>query len=182
MFRLRVLWVVGFLAACVFAQTARYNIGREATPEEVRSNDTSIRPDGLGLPSGHGTPKEGRIVYTEKCAGCHGDHGEGAPHYPALVGGQGTLTSTKPLLTVGSYWPYATTVWDHIYRTMPYANPGILTPKETYSVTAYILFLNGIIDENKELNEKTVPMVKMPNRDGFVSDPRPDIMPKAKTR
>jgi S-disulfanyl-L-cysteine oxidoreductase SoxD len=174
MSRLGMLCVMGFLVACVFAQAGRYNIGREATPEEVRARDISVRPDGVGLPSGHGTPDEGRRVYAAKCSSCHGEHGEGSAHYPALVGGQGTLTSAKPLRTVGSYWPYATTVWDHIHRTMPYTEPGTLTPNETYSVTAYILFLNGIVDARLELNEKTLPKVRMPNRGGFVSDPRPD--------
>lgn len=182
MSRLRVLCVLGFLGACVFAQGGRYNIGREATPEEVRGRDISVRPDGLGLPPGHGTPDEGRRVYGAKCSSCHGDRGEGTAHYPALVGGQDSLTSAKPLLTVGSYWPYATTVWDHIHRTMPYTEPGTLTPNETYSVTAYVLFLNKIIDEHQELNEKTLPKVKMPNRDGFVPDPRPDISVKARER
>jgi hypothetical protein len=182
MSRLRVLCVLGLLGACVFAQVRRYNIGRDATTDEIRARDISVRPDGVGLPSGHGTPEEGRRVYVAKCSSCHGDHGEGTAHYPALVGGQGSLTSVKPLLTVGSYWPYATTVWDHIHRTMPYTEPGTLTPNETYSVTAYILFLNGITDEHVELNEKTLPKVKMPNRDGFVPDPRPDITLKARER
>lgn len=175
MSRLRVLCVLGFLAACVFAQAGRYNIGRGATPDEVRARDISVRPDGVGLPPGDGTPEEGRGVYAAKCSSCHGDRGEGTAHYPALVGGEGSLTSATPVRTVGSYWPYATTVWDHIHRTMPYTKPGTLTPDETYSVTAYILFLNGIVDEHLELNEKTLPKVKMPNRDGFVPDPRPDV-------
>ena len=182
MSRLRILCVLGLLAACVFAQTGRYNIGREATPDQVRARDISVRPDGLGLPPGHGTPQDGSAIYVAKCSSCHGAHGEGTAHYPALVGGQGTLTGAKPLLTVGSYWPYATTVWDHIHRTMPYTDPGTLTPNETYSVTAYILFLNGIVDEHTDLNEKTLPKVQMPNRDGFVSDPRPDISVKARER
>jgi len=93
MSRLQVLCVLGLLVACVFAQAGRYNIGRKATPEEVRTLDISVRPDGLGLPSGHGTPDEGRRVYAAKCSSCHGDRGEGAAHYPALVGGQGSLTS-----------------------------------------------------------------------------------------
>lgn len=174
MSRLRVLCGLGLLAASVFAQSRRYNIGREATPEEVHARDISVSPDGVGLPTGHGMPEEGRRVYVAKCSSCHGDRGEGTAHYPPLVGGQSSLTSAKPLRTVGSYWPYATTVWDHIHRTMPYSEPGTLTPNETYSLTAYILFLNGIIDEHLELNEKTLPKVKMPNRNGFVPDPRPD--------
>ena len=182
MSRLQFFCVLGLSAACVFAQAGRYNIGREATPDEVRARDISIRPDGLGLPPGHGTPQEGSKIYATKCSSCHGDHGEGTAHYPALVGGQGSLTSATPLRTVGSYWPYATTVWDYIHRTMPYTEPGTLTANETYSVTAYVLFLNGIVEEHQELNEKTLPKVKMPNRDGFVPDPRPDTPPKAGER
>lgn len=182
MSRLGVAGVLGLFSACVLAQAGHYNLGREATPDEVRARDISVRPDGGGLPSGHGTPDEGREVYTAKCSSCHGDRGEGTEHYPALVGGRGSLTSAKPLRTVGSYWPYATTVWDHIHRTMPYTEPGTLIPNETYSVTAYILFLNGIIDEHQELNEQTLPKLKMPNRDGFVLDPRPDIPINAKER
>jgi cytochrome c len=98
--------------------------------------------------------------------------------YPALVGGQGTLRGKNPVKTVGSYWPYATTVWDFIHRTMPYARPGSLTPDETYAVTAFILYLNGIVGEKAELNKTTLPRVKMPNRDGFVGDPRPDVAAK----
>ena len=182
MFRLRVLGVLGLLAVSVSGQAGRYNIGRDATTDEVRARDISVRPDGVGLPPGHGTPDEGGRVYAAKCSSCHGDHGEGTGHYPALVGGQGSLTSASPLRTVGSYWPYATTVWDHIHRTMPYTQPGTLTPDETYSLTGYILFLNGIVDERAELNEKTLPKVKMPNREGFVPDPRPDIPVKATKR
>jgi S-disulfanyl-L-cysteine oxidoreductase SoxD len=180
MSRIRFLFVLELFFVCVFAQEGRYNIGREATPEEVHARDISVRPDGVGLPPGHGTPQEGSTIYAAKCSSCHGVHGEGTAHYRALVGGHGSLTSAKPLLTVGSYWPYATTVWDHIHRTMPYTEPGTLAPNETYSVTAYILFLNGIVNEHEELNEKTLPKVKMPNRDGFVPDPRPDITLKAR--
>lgn len=99
--------------------------------------------------------------------------------YPALVGGQGTLAIKNPVLTVGSYWPYATTVWDYIHRTMPYQKPGSLTVNETYSVTAFILLMNGIVDEKTDLNERNLAQVKMPNRDGFIPDPRPDVpMPR----
>jgi cytochrome c len=95
--------------------------------------------------------------------------------YPALVGGQGTLATSKPLKTVGSFWPYATTIWDFIHRQMPYAQPGTLTPDQTYALTAYLLYLNGIVNKNAELNERTLPRVRMPNRNGFVPDPRPDV-------
>lgn len=156
-------------------QTPRYKVGRLATPEEIHKRDISVAPDGSGLPTGHGTVAQGRYVYQTLCVVCHGDRGQGIAPYPALVGGRGMLSSQKPVLTVGSYWPYATTVWDHIHRTMPYQRPGSLTVDEAYSVTAFILFMNGIVDEREELNERTLPRVKMPNRYGFVPDPRPDI-------
>jgi hypothetical protein len=157
------------------AQTPSYKLGRPPTAEEIRERDISVATDGSGLPVGRGTVTQGRHVYQTLCANCHGDRGQGMLQYPALVGGQGTLRSRNPVRTVGSYWPYATTVWDFIYRTMPYARPGSLKPDETYAVTAFILYLNGIVDEKAELNEATLPRVKMPNRDGFVGDPRPDV-------
>ena len=162
-------------ATGILGQSQQYKLGRPATPEEIRELDISVAPDGSGLPKGSGTVAQGQRVYETLCANCHGDRGQGVAQYPALVGGQGTLRSNSPVRTVGSYWPYATTVWDYIHRTMPYLRPGSLTPDETYAVTAFILYLNGIVDEKAELNEATLPHVKMPNRDGFVGDPRPDV-------
>ena len=149
-------------------QESRYHIGRPVPAEEVRARDISVAPNGSGLPRGHGTAAEGRLAYRAKCASCHGSHGEGTVDFPALVGGQGSLTTDAPLPTVGSYWPCATAVWDYIHRAMPYQSPGSLTPKQVYSLTAYILFMNRIIGEHDEMNEKTLPNVKMPNRNGFV--------------
>ncbi len=157
------------------AQTPQYNLGKRAAPEEIHKRDISVAPDGTGLPAGHGNVEEGRYIYKALCASCHGDRGQGSSEYPALVGGQGTLTSKEPVFTVGSYWPYATTLWDYTRRAMPYQRPGTLTPDETYAVTAFILYMNGIVDEKAELNAKTLPKVRMPNRDGFVPDPRPDV-------
>jgi cytochrome c len=108
------------------------------------------------------------------CASCHGEHGEGHRGNPPIAGGLGTLKSDAPLITIGSYWPYATTVWDYINRAMPYQEPGSLTPGEVYSATAYVLYLNGIVSESEILNAKSLPKVKMPNRNGFVPGPRPD--------
>ena len=163
------------VVTAAIAQNPLYNVGRVATPEEIRKRDISVAPDGSGLPVRHGTAAQGRRVYQMLCANCHGDRGQGTGPYPALIGGQGTLASQKPVLTVGSYWPYATTVWDYIRRTMPYQKPGSLTIDEAYSVTAFILFMNGIVAEKTDLNERTLAHVKMPNRDGFVPDPRPDV-------
>jgi cytochrome c len=111
----------------------------------------------------------------QSCVTCHGLRGEGVNDYPPLVGGQGSLKSDKPFPTIGSYWPYATTVWDYVNRAMPYQNPGTLKPDEVYAVTAYLLAMNGIVSEGFELNQRTLPAVKMPNCEGFVSDPRPDV-------
>lgn len=111
-------------------------------------------------------------MYDERCAACHGSKGQGTDDFPELVGGVGSLKGGKPLLTVGSYWPYATTLWDYTRRAMPYQQPGSLTPNEVFAVTAYLLFLNGIIAEGTVLDQTTLPAIRMPNRDGFVSDPR----------
>ena len=172
-----IICAISAVATATLGQGQQYKLGRPATPEEIRQLDISVAPDGSGLPRGRGTVNQGQHIYHAFCANCHGDRGQGMLQYPALAGGQGTLKSKDPLLTVGSYWPYATTVWDFIRRTMPYARPGTLTPDQTYAVTAFVLYLNGILDKDAELNETTLPHVKMPNRNGFVPDPRPD-MPK----
>ena len=143
------------------------NLGRAATAQEVAAWDISIPPSGAGLPKGSGTAKQGASVYAAKCLACHGERGVGKPADP-LVGGIGSLATPKPLRTVGSYWPYATTLFDYTRRAMPIANPQSLTNEEVYAVTAYVLYVNGIIAEDAEMNAKTLPLVKMPNRDGFV--------------
>jgi cytochrome c5 len=152
------------------------NLGRPATPAEIAGWDISILPDGTGLPPGRGTPTQGAIVYAQKCQACHGDRGAGQPN-DRLVGGHGTLASASPVRTVGSYWPYATTVFDYVRRAMPYQEPRSLTDDEVYAVTAYLLHLNGIIGAEGELNARTLPNVKMPNRDNFIlaypTKPRP---------
>jgi len=164
-----------FLTAfIVLAQTGKHNLGRVPTPEELQARDISVSPTGAGLPPGEGSAKEGRNIYVARCASCHGEHGEGHRENPPIAGGLGTLKGDAPLITVGSYWPYATTVWDYINRAMPYQEPGSLAPPEVYSVTAYVLYLNHIVGEDEVLNAKSLPKVKMPNRDGFVPDPRPD--------
>jgi S-disulfanyl-L-cysteine oxidoreductase SoxD len=157
------------------AETARYAVGRAATPADFAKHDYLVGPKGTGLPKGRGTAMEGRAIYMQSCVACHGLRGEGVNDYPPLVGGQGSLKTDKPLPTVGSYWPYATTVWDYVNRAMPYQNPGTLKTDEVYAVTAYLLAMNRIMSEAFELNERTLPTVKMPNREGFVSDPRPDV-------
>jgi len=144
------------------------NLGREVTPEEIAAWDISIPPDGSGLPLGSGSAAEGEAVYNAKCFGCHGVECIKGPADP-LVGGIGSLASMKPVKTVGSYWPYATTLFDYIRRAMPFNAPQSLSNDEVYAVSAYLLFLNNIIDPEMRMDAKTLPQVKMPNRDGFVS-------------
>src|SRR5438552_6078885 len=143
------------------------NLGREATPAQIAGWDISVGPDGIGLPPGRGTAAAGAAVYEQKCRVCHGAKGAGQPN-DRLVGGQGTLASKTPVRTIGSYWPYATTVFDYVRRAMPYVQPQSLTDDEVYAVTAYLLHLNGIIGDNDEINARTLPTVKMPNRDNFI--------------
>jgi cytochrome c len=145
-----------------------YGIGRTATPEEIAGWNIDISPDGAGLPPGHGSVAEGHAIFDERCSACHGAHGEGKP-MDRLVGGIGTLRDKKPEKTVGSFWPYATTLFDFVRRAMPLNAPQSLTPDEVYAVSAYVLFLNGIIPQDTILDADTLANVKMPNRDGFVS-------------
>ena len=144
------------------------NLGRVATAQEVAAWDISIPPSGEGLPKGSGTAKQGEAVYVAQCQACHGPKGVGKPA-DVLVGGVGSLASDKPVRTVGSYWPYATTLFDYTRRSMPATKPLSLTNDEVYAVTAYLLYLNGIIGESAEMNATTLPQVKMPNRDGFIN-------------
>jgi S-disulfanyl-L-cysteine oxidoreductase SoxD len=145
------------------------NLGKIITPEDVAPWDISVSPDGAGLPPGGGTPKQGEAVYASKCLACHGEKGAGKPN-DALVGGIGSLAGDKPpVKTVGSFWPYATTIFDYVRRSMPYNESKTLTNDELYAVAAYILQLNGIIGENDTMNAQTLPKVRMPNRDGFVT-------------
>jgi S-disulfanyl-L-cysteine oxidoreductase SoxD len=156
------------------AQLPTYGVGHPPTAEEVQAWDLTIPSDGQGLPSGSGTAALGQAIYTERCASCHGEKGED-PKYNRLVGGQGTLATDKPVRTIGSFWQYATTLWSYIRRTHPFDEPGSLTADQAYAVTAYLLYLNGIISEQDIMDAKTLPLVKMPNRDGFVLDPRPHV-------
>jgi mono/diheme cytochrome c family protein len=144
-------------------------LGRIGTPEEIRSWDISIGPDGSDLPSGSGTPKQGAAVYAAKCLACHGEKGVGKPN-DVLVGGQGTLAGDQtPVKTVGSFWPYATTIFDYVRRAMPLSESKSLSNDEVYAVVAYILQLNGIIRDSEVINEQNLPKIRMPNREGFTT-------------
>ena len=154
-------------AGCAGARVETPNLGRAATPAEIAGWDISVGPDGVGLPPGGGTARQGAAVYEQKCQACHGGNGAGQPN-DRLVGGHGTLASKTPVRTIGSYWPYATTVFDYVRRAMPYVQPQSLTDEEVYAVTAYLLNLNGIIGETDEMNAQTLPKVTMPNRANFI--------------
>jgi hypothetical protein len=157
----------------------RLGIGREASSDEVLGWDIDIRPDGQGLPSGKGTVKQGEAIYMQQCAACHGEFGESAGRWPVLAGGAGTLASNDPVKSVGSYWPYASTVMDYIRRTMPYGNAQSLNNDELYAVTAYVLYLNDVIkDEGFELNAVNFTSIKLPNESNFMDDDR-EIAEKA---
>lgn len=177
------LGALGLVAACSVADShsptapAGYGFGKPATEAEIAAVNIDVAPTGEGLPPGQGTAEEGAKVYAAKCAACHGPTGTEGP-MPRLVGGQGTLTTDHPVKTVGSYWPYATTLYDYIDRAMPYSAPQSLTPGEVYAVVAWLLAQNGIIPPNTVMDARTLPTVRMPNRDGFVPDPRPDVPPR----
>jgi len=165
--------------SAALAQAPSYsNIGRTPTKQEVEAWDLSVGPDGKGLPAGQGTAKEGAAIFADKCAVCHGPEGMGGKIGPRVIGGIAdteTLTTLKPVRSVGGYWPYATSVWDYIRRAMPRSQSGTLTPNEVYSLTAFILSKSKIIPEDQVLNEKTLPKVQMPNRNGFVPARYEDI-------
>ena len=150
-------------------------IGSTATAEVIAGWDIDIRPDGTGLPAGQGSVADGEGLYEAQCASCHGLFGEGEGRWPVLAGGEGTLDTAHPEKTVGSYWPYASTLWDYIHRAMPYTAPQSLTDDEVYSISAYVLYLNDIVDDDFVANKETFTQVKMPNEPNFFVDNRPDV-------
>src|SRR5437867_7909994 len=162
------------LSAVAVAQSPRYKVGRPPTADEIKAWDIAVGPEGRELPPGRGTVERGKVVYTEQCTRCHGATATEGPEMP-LAGGKGSLNTLKPLKTIGSYWPYATTLFDYINRAMPFDRPTVMTADDVYAVTAYLLNLNGIIGDQDVMDARTLPAVRMPNRDGFVPDPRPDV-------
>ena len=156
-----------FVALPVLAESPR--LGAPIDQQTLTAIDYTILPDGDGLPPGSGTAVEGLTVYRQNCLACHGEGGSGSVN-DVLAGGIGSLASDKPLRTIGSFWPYATTVFDYVRRAMPLPNPGVLSDDELYAVTAYLLYVNDIIGENELMSAKSLPLVQMPNRDGFTRE------------
>jgi len=161
------------LAGPCAAQT-RYGFGRPATQAQVSAWDIDIAPDGRNLPAGSGSVAHGRSLFAAQCAACHGAKGEGGLA-DKLAGGQGTLATRSPIKTVGSFWPYATTLFDYIRRAMPLNAPQSLSNGDVYAVSGYVLFLNGLVSESAVIDAGMLTALKMPNRDGFLGDPRPDV-------
>ena len=166
----------GGLVAAAHADTPgaglRFGLGRVALPEEIAAWDVDVQPDGTGLPAGSGNAMDGEGIFEEHCAVCHGSFAEGAGNWPKLAGGDGSLADEDPLKTVGSYWPYLSTVWDYVNRSMPFGNAQSLSADEVYAITAYILYSNDLIDDDFELSAETWSQVEMPNAGGFIVDDR----------
>lgn len=173
---LRTFALAGAMVAVAVPASAEMPFGRPALPEEIAAWDIDVRPDGVGLPAGTGTASAGEELFLERCASCHGEFGEGTGRWPVLVGGQGTLTADRPEKTVGSFWPYASTVYDYVRRAMPFGDAQSLTPDELYAVSLYLLYANDVIDDpDKVYDQTSFTSIEMPNRDGFLlPDPRPD--------
>lgn len=164
------------LNAPVVQSSAYYGYGKDASAAEIAGWDIDVRPDGMGLPPGGATAEDGEMLYEDQCAVCHGSFGEGVGRYPVLAGGEGTLRDARPERTIGSFWPYASTVWDYIHRAMPYTQPESLSDEEVYAITAYVLYLNDLVEYDFELTQDNLALIEMPNRDGFFLDDRPDVI------
>tara|TARA_B100001113_G_scaffold46774_2_gene33448 strand:+ start:692 stop:1336 length:645 start_codon:yes stop_codon:yes gene_type:complete len=174
--KLLIFLLIVIIPNLLIAKERKFNLGKIATKTEIAGWDIDVRPDGLGAPIGSGSAIIGEEVYAEQCASCHGDFGEGLDRWPELVGGEDSLDTHDPVKTTGSYWPYASTMYDYIYRAMPFGVAQSLTHDETYQVVAYLLYMNEIIEEDFILNDKNIGKIKMPNVEGFLMpDPRPDI-------
>ena len=165
-----VVAIVGLNPGPAFAE--KFGLGRPPLPEEIAAWDGDIRPDGTGLPVGSGDAIDGEEIFAEQCAACHGDFAEGIDNWPKLAGGADTLDHDDPLKTVGSYWPYLSTAYDYINRSMPYGNAGTLSDDEVYAILAYILYSNDLVEDDFVLSNETFFDVEMPNADGFIIDDR----------
>ena len=171
---------IAVLAAGLFvpappAGAGGLGLGRPATPVEVAAWDIDVRPDGTGLPEGSGSAYEGEEIYAGQCAHCHGDFGEGVGRWPALAGGHGTLSDDRPVKTIGSYWPYLSTVFDYVNRAMPFGYAQSLEPDQVYAITAWLLYMNDVIDDDEfVLSHENFAGIRLPNEANFIGDARPD--------
>jgi len=166
-------------AACAMvappALAEKFGLGREALPEEIAAWDLDVSPDGTGLPEGSGSVEDGEMLFSENCAVCHGEFAEGVGNWPELAGGDGTLADKDPVKTVGSYWPYLSTVWDYVHRSMPFGNAQSLSVDDTYAITAYILYSNYLVEDDFVLSHENFLEIEMPNADGFIVDDREEV-------
>jgi cytochrome c len=161
---------VAVLAGPSFAE--KLGLGRPATEAEIAAWDLDISPDGTGLPVGQGSVTDGEVLFSDYCAVCHGEFAEGVGNWPKLSGGDDTLADADPVKTVGSYWPYLSTAWDYVHRSMPFGNAQSLTYDETYAIVAYILYSNFLVEDDFVLSNENFLDVEMPNADGFIVDDR----------
>jgi len=159
-------------ASVVAPRDGKFGLGRFATKNELAAWDKDISPDGTGLPVGSGDAIDGEEIFSERCAFCHGDFAEGLDNWPELAGGLDTLADEDPVKTVGSYWPYLSTTWDYVKRSMPFGYAQSLTDDEVYAAVAYILYSNDLIDEDFVLSNESFFDVEMPNANGFIIDDR----------
>ena len=173
--RIVMMTMISLISFSVLAQVDKYAIGASASEEEISGWDIDVRPDGQGLPVGSGSVVDGEILYEEKCASCHGSFGEGMDRWPILAGGVDSLTEDRPEKTVGSYWPFVSTLWDYIHRAMPFLQPQSLKDDEVYAITAYVLYLNDLIGGDFVLSKDNFTSVKLSNEPAFIDDPRPDV-------
>lgn len=168
------------LASCALALTALpaladpLGLGRAALPEEIAAWDVAVLPGGQGLKPGSGDVLTGEEVFAEKCASCHGEFAEGLDSWPVLAGGEGSLTDRRPVKTIGSYWPHLSTVWDYVHRSMPFGAAQTVSVDETYAITAFLLYSNGLVEDDFVLSDQNFAEVVLPNNDGFYPDDRPE--------
>lgn len=170
------LVLVALPAAAEKAKPAGYyGHGEPASQEQIAGWDIDMRPDGVGLPPGSGSVEDGEMLYEEQCAECHGSFGEGEGRYPSVAGGEDSLQEERPHKTVGSYWKYTSTLWDYIHRAMPFTRPESLTDDEVYAVTAYVLYLNELVEDDFVLSQQNLAEVRLPNEANFTAEQRPDV-------
>lgn len=162
------------VALSVPATADPLGLGRPALPEEIEAWDVAILPDGTGLPDGSGDVATGEEVFAEKCASCHGEFAEGIDSWPVLAGGEGTLTDPRPVKTIGSYWPYLSTTWDYVHRSMPFGSAQTVSADETYAIVAFLLYSNGLVEDDFELTRDNFAEIPLPNAGGFYVDDRAD--------